>query len=297
MLRLASFLLLSATAVAQIPLPDFTSTFSSGATRGYFFTAPATMVVRALQVPDETNKGAQVVALYRLTAPPPQYSATVQVTPVFYAAVANTDVIPVTPPVIFQKGEVVAVLGAAGPTSGTISNSYGAGNYTSRVAGQPITLLRCLMQTNIGASNGVGLMSAEGTGSIARVRMFVIGQGEQVTYGASTAGGTLKVSDPNPPSISYTGQFQVVPPGTNQGAILLLSGSRFSAPTPYGELLVGLPFAGSFVLPTLPNSGSPVAIPLPNDQSLLNVVVTWQAGIVNAPNITLSNAIEWRIAN
>ncbi|MCA8970917.1 MAG: hypothetical protein KDC95_14070 [Planctomycetes bacterium] len=292
-----SLVLLSATAIAQIPLPNYSGPFKASATRGYFFTAPTTVVVTGLQVPDEAKVGKQVVALYKLSAPPPAYSQSVAVTPVFYAAATNNDVIPIVPPQIFQKGDVVAVLGAAGDASGTIVNSYGSGNYSSRVSGQPITLLRCLMQTNIATSNGVGQMSSEGNGSIARVRMFVIGQGQQVPYGATAAGGELTVSDPNPPSINYTAQFQVVPAGTNQGALLLIGASRLNINTPYGVLLVSLPFLATGVLPSLPSTGSPVSIALPNDTNLLGAIVNWQAGVINAPNIALTNAMEWKIGN
>ncbi|MCB9920156.1 MAG: hypothetical protein H6832_17275 [Planctomycetes bacterium] len=292
-----TFALLSATAIAQIPLPNYTGAFTASATRGFYFTAPGPMIVNGLQVPDEAKRGKQVVALYKLTAAPPQYSQTVSVTPVFYAATTNNDVIPVVPPQIFQQGDVVAVLGAAGDASGSIVNSYGAGNYASHVNGQPITLLRCLMQTNIAASNGVGLMSAEGTASIARVRIFVVGQGQQLPYGAAAAGGELTVSDPNPPSINYTAQFQVVPAGTNQGALLLIGTSRLNVNTPYGVLLVNLPFLATGVLPTLPSTGSPVSIALPNDTNLLGAIINWQAGVINAPNLALTNAMEWKIGN
>lgn len=297
MRTLTAFALFAAAASAQIPLPNYSSSFStSNATRGYYFTAPTTMFVNGLQVPDERNAGAQAVALYKLSAPPPQYSGSISVTPVFFAAVPNTDVIRFAP-VIFQKGDVVAVLGGAGAANSVMNNSYGSGNYASRVNGQPINLLRFLMQANIANNKGVGNVSAEGNGSIARVRMFVIGQGAQLPYGKSSGAGSLVVSDPNPPSIGFTGQFQVVPGGTNQGALLLLGTSKISAPTPYGQLLVGLPFLSTAFLPTLPSAGTPVSIALPKDTNLLNANVLFQAAILSGTQLTLTNGMDWTINN
>src|SRR5690606_31584893 len=100
----------------------------------------------------------------------------INVTPLFFAEnVHSSQVIPVIPPAIFVKGEVVAVLGAAGMASSALVNSYGPGNHPSSVLGQPITLLRCGIQTNLAAVKGAGALWSEGTAQIARVRMWVAG--------------------------------------------------------------------------------------------------------------------------
>jgi hypothetical protein len=293
---LAAPVLAAASVFAQIPLSVYTSTFSSAsATRGYYFQAPVNFVVTGLQVPDEMNAGAQVVALYRMTAPPPQYSASVPVTPVFYAAASNVDVIPVTPPVIYQQGDWVGVLGAAGTANATLRNSYGAGNYTSRVLNNPITLLRFLMQANIGNNMGVGNVSAEGTASIARVRMFVAGQGEAVTYGTGAGLNALLVSDPNPPSIGYNAGFTVRPAtGTNIGGVLVIGTARANLPTPWGTLLVNPPFLTAISLPgPIPIGGLPITTMIPNDPSLSGAVLTFQAGIVDMSVVGLTNGLQW----
>jgi hypothetical protein len=289
---------LGTTALAQLPLSNYTSTFSSTtATRGYFFQAPTMFVVTGLQVPDEMNVGSQVVALYKMSAAPPQYSASVPVTPVFFAAVTNGDVIPVVPPVVFQQGDWVGVLGAAGAANSTLRNSYGAGNYPSRVLGTPVTLLRFLMQANIGNNSGVGNVSAEGTASIARVRMFVGGQGAAVTYGTGTGNNTLAVSDPLPPSLGFNGEFRVrAGAATNLGGVLLVGGSRASVPTPWGTLLVNVPFLATVTLPgPVPVTGLPITVAIPNDPSLAGVVLTFQAGIADTAGVALTNGLQWTV--
>lgn len=284
---------------AQIPLSPYASTFTgTAATRGYFFQTNIPMTVTGLQVPDERNIGMQVVALYKMAAAPPQYSASVPLTPVFYGQVTNPDIIPVVPPVTFQPGDWVGVLGAAGAPNGTLYNSYGTGNFTSRVLGQPITLLRMLMQANIGNTQGVGNVSAEGTAQIARVRMFVAGQGAAVRYGTSSGTGSLNVSDPFPPSIGFNGELLVVPGSTtNTGGVLLLGVTRGSlAIPPFGQLLVGLPILAILPVPgPIPAAGTPVTLAVPNDPGLLNGVVTFQAGIVDAGALTLTNGLQWTV--
>ncbi len=175
--------LLTSLSVAQIPMSKYVRTFSSsGATRGYFFLAPVDFTVTGLQVPDETNKGSYVVAIYKLKAAPPPFSMTTPGTPLFYAFVKDAHTCVKVPARVgaFKKGEWCVVLGAAGPEVGTISNSYGAStgaNNPSSILGTPIAtgLQRCGIQANIGGAKGVGPIWSEVNGPISRIKMTVTG--------------------------------------------------------------------------------------------------------------------------
>ena len=282
---------------AQIPLSTYTNTFSSPtATRGFFFQAPGPMVVTGLQVPDEIDARSQVVALYNRPAAPPQYPATSPATPVFFAAVTQNDVIAVVPPVTYQTGDWVGVLGAAGAANASLHSSYGAGNFSSHLLGQPITLLRMVMRDNIGNNSGVGDISAEGTTSIARVRVFVRGQGQALTYGSSSSTARLAVADPLPPSIGYMGGIHLMPgQAANAGGLLAVGSARASMPTPFGDLLVTpilltLPVAGP-----IPATGTALSFHVPNNQALLGTLLTFQAAIAGPNTLTFTNGIEWTV--
>ena len=83
-LAVLSLGLATAVLTAQIPMSKFSSTFSAIASRGYFFQAPTALILTHAQVPDEAKRGKQIIAVYKLSAAPPAYSATVHVTPVAY---------------------------------------------------------------------------------------------------------------------------------------------------------------------------------------------------------------------
>ena len=71
------------TAQTMIPIPAFGSTYSGSYTRGFYCQVPVDCTVTGLRVPDETNNGKQNVCLYKHTSPPPTYSATVLLMPIF----------------------------------------------------------------------------------------------------------------------------------------------------------------------------------------------------------------------
>jgi hypothetical protein len=294
-------LLLVATALpAQIALPNYRSSFTSGATRGFFFKTPVGFVLTHVQVPDEQNKGKQMVAVYRLTGAPPLFSQSVAVTPAFFAtAVDSSKLIPVSPQLVFKKDEWVGVLGACGPNTGSVSNSYGAGNYASSILGQPITLARLLMQSNIAAVSGKGSVSTEAGGSIARVRLFVTGHGRAEKYGKGTGFGTIPApelapSDPEPPSIGKTAAM-ILKPGTsnNTGAVLAISTQQSTINIGFGTLLnfpffLTLPVAGP-----IPLSGRRIPFAIPNNTSLLKVRATFQAVVGVTGGFTLTDGMLW----
>ncbi|MHC4922225.1 MAG: hypothetical protein ACYTKC_21880 [Planctomycetota bacterium] len=311
--------LLSSIASAQIAISNFSSTYSGAQTRGFFFQAPIDFEVTGAQVPDETKKGKQMVAFYKLTAAPAAYPASTPATPVFFkTGVASGQVIAISPSLKFKKGDWFGVLGACGaispslkfkkgdwfgvlgacgPNTGTVFNSYGAGMFKSSVLGMPVTLARFIMQKNIAAVSGVGGVSAAGTGSIARVRVYVKGHGASVNYGqgsVTATPGELAGSDPNPPSIGTTAAL-VVKPGsaTNSGGLLGLGTKRIIIVTPAGTFL-NIPHWAVLPIPgPIPTTGSKINIAIPKDNTLLGVVVTFQAAIIKGSIFTLTNGVEW----
>lgn len=152
----------------QIPLPGYGSTYSAGGTRGFYFQTPVPITIVGLRVPDETANGIQNVEVTNLGAAPPAFPATASGGQVFYAAnVPSNHIIPCR--IDFAAGDWVGVLGACGTT--TMYNSYGAGNFASSIAGQPVTLSRFITQTNLNTAGGQPYSSA-GTASIARVEVY-----------------------------------------------------------------------------------------------------------------------------
>jgi hypothetical protein len=301
-LSVVSLVLLAHAASAQIALPNYTSSFTSNATRGFFFQTPVPFVLTHVQVPDETGKGKQMVAVYKLTAAPPAFSQSVNVTPLFFmTGVDSKKIIQVSPPLIFQQNDWVAVLGACGPDSGSVSNSYGAGNYSSSILGQKITLLRCLIQTNLASVKGVYGMSSEGTASIARVRLFVSGHGRAEKYGTGTSLGTitapeLAVSDPSPPSIGATAAM-ILKPGnpSNTGGILAIS--TLQSNIPVGPLtLLNFPFFTTLpVAGPIAANGTTISFPLPNDTGLLGAKATFQAAVGVQGGVALTDGMLWTV--
>ncbi|MHC4813887.1 MAG: hypothetical protein ACYTFN_12395, partial [Planctomycetota bacterium] len=236
----------------------------------------------------ETKKGKQMVAFYKLTAAPAAYPSTTSATPVFFkTGVASGQVIAISPSLKFKKGDWFGVLGACGPNTGTVFNSYGAGMFKSSVLGMPVTLARFIMQKNIAAVSGVG----------ARVRVYVKGHGASVNYGqgsVTATPGELAGSDPNPPSIGTTAAL-VVKPGsaTNSGGLLGLGTKRIIIVTPAGTFL-NIPHWAVLPIPgPIPTTGSKINIAIPKDNTLLGVVVTFQAAIIKGSIFTLTNGVEW----
>ena len=279
---------------AQIPMPGPGGTNPDAVSRGFYFRSPTTFTVTHLQVADEMNTGRQNVALYRLSAEPPQEPRTVPGTPVFFASMTTYGLVPVLPPVTYQTGEWVGVLGICGfPTERTYSNT-GVASFASRVLNHPITLTHLAMRVNIANTQGVGPL-AVGTVGNGRVRMFVTGQGKAVTYGDSSGQDWLAVADPRPPSINQMAEFQLnAGSESNLGGTILVSQTRASTVTPFGTLLVGPAFLLALPVPPVFRS-VPITFRLPNDTNLLNTVLTFQGGLVTNGALTLTNGLEWTI--
>jgi hypothetical protein len=257
---------------------------------------PVNFLVVALQVPDETNVGIQNVALYRTSADPTTLPS---ITPIFIqTGVPSSQRIVLPTPQMYQVGDWFSVLGACGTATGNMENSYGAATpYPSRVLGMPIQLSRLMLQAHIVPSQGIGQVYTN-TASFARVRVYVVGQGEALSYG--TGGGanppSLLVSDPNPPSIGFTGAMLAKPgSANNSGGVLALGTAMSNVPTPFGPLLnlpqvVHLPIPGP-----IPSAGTLISLSIPKDPTLLGLNLYFQHAEVQGTTLSLGNGIAWGV--
>jgi len=288
----------AATAQSTIPNPPFASTWSSSAgTRGFWFQTPVPLAIRGLRVPDEAAKGQQFVAVYRMSAAPPVYSASRPENPVFYmGGVPSLAIIPCS--LLFQPGEFFGVLGACGDSSGaTMYNSYSAvGPFQTTLMGQPITLSRLILQASLKATAGVGALSSSAN-PISRVEVYIAGANvaRAGDYGqGKTLFGSLApaLTTASLPILGAMGGLDFKPnDAAASAAILTLGVGRLQIPLPFGDLLVAPPFYATFVLPGL---GGGLNLPIPNDQALLGAgPLDFQGFGLLPAGLATSNGTEW----
>lgn len=293
----AAVALFAGTCFAQIPMSKFNNTYTSNRVRGYHFQAPVDFTITAVQVPDESNKGKQYVAIYKMTSAPPPYSQSRMEKAVFYKGdVPSGQKIPVIPPVSYKKGDWVGVLGccATSATSTSCSNSYGAANFPSRIAGTPVTLIRFITQTVIGTNQGNCPVSAS-TGSTSRIITWVANQGSTEHYGTGNTG--LFRSDPNPPSIGHTCELDIMPKdANNKGAIFLMGAQRVAIKTAFGSLYV-LPIVATIpIAGPIPKTGTAIKLPIPNNTAFLKAKIPTQVALITSTlSLDLSNGAELNI--
>lgn len=176
LLSLAAGLLIASSAMAQMPVPAFSSTFTSTLTRGFFFQAPVGFFITGLQVYNEAAQPNQVVEVIDFgTTQPPAYPGTVIGTSLFYdnTSPSNT-VIPCS--VTCAPGNWYGILGACTASQGnsTSYNSYAVpGPYTSDILGNPVQIARMGTQIGLAASGPNQPCWTEVAGSIARVDVYV----------------------------------------------------------------------------------------------------------------------------
>jgi PKD repeat protein len=167
LLALAVLGFLSASAQTQIlmPMPAQNSTFT-GNVRGYWFTSPSCITITGVQVPTTASTGAQSIAIVRLNAPPPLFSATTNSFTVLYLTQSNpaSGIIPVN--IQVEQGDIIGVLGQRA----TIC-SYATGPTTTTIDGNTVTLARLGMQFPLTTTAPQQLWTENG-GSISRVELF-----------------------------------------------------------------------------------------------------------------------------
>ena len=139
----AALVLLPSLALAQqthVPLPAQNSTFSTNA-RGFWFTAPAAIVITGLRVPTDASSAPQTVEVVRFKSAPRAYPASSNGFTSLFRVVndTNTGILPVSIPV--ARGEIIGVLGSRGNVSSEAPNPA-----ASTMAGRPVQLKRLGMQ-------------------------------------------------------------------------------------------------------------------------------------------------------
>ncbi|MCA8957096.1 MAG: hypothetical protein KDC87_13550 [Planctomycetes bacterium] len=288
-----SLVVLAASASAQIPMSKFARTFSSSLTRGFYFQAPTNLVLTHAQVPDESNYGKQIIAIYKLTSAPPAYSATIAVTPAAYIdEIPSSTCWKLPTPVIYNKGDWVAVLGACGTTSGTVHNSYGSAAVASEVAGLAITLNRCGIQSNIATTKGVGAMWSENAGSIGRVRLTFAGGPSSCAHCTPSNGTAVLSLCDDKPAISGKSLGITIASGgaTNTGVALAIGINRANIAVPgFGTLCTNPIPLIVFGLPAATAAGTNYAFPIP---AAATGLVNLQAGLLGGTGLPLTNGLE-----
>jgi PKD repeat protein len=276
-----------------VEVSPYSSTYSSsGATRGMYFQAPTQFVITGFEAPNTyttTKQTHQTVTCYVIAKRPPEYASVH--TPVaadikFHGTGPSNTVLKPAKPIVVAKGQWVCLLGACHELAATTSNrnSYGSGAFKSTVLGMPITLNRLIMQANHRANKGIFGIAGNGSGSIGRVLLHVVGNNtvpSMTTVGVPSLGTT--------PSIDVSAKVSGA-----QGGVILLSAGRQAAPvpTPFGNLLINASFFGAVFVPT--GTGK-VPFPVPSHVSLKGVIIDFQSMVYNLTTQTygMTNGTEW----
>jgi len=292
--------------VGIIPVPNFGSTFTSATTtRGLWFQSPTKFSIVSLSVPDESNHGLQNVAVYRMAAAPPAFSASSSGGLEFFSAGQPSNA-PIPCAISFDAGEFVGVLGACGDGT-TMRSSYAtpAGTYATTVLGAPTTLTRFLTQTNIVSTGGNAPYSTEVAGALGRVFMGVtscvgIPYGTGTPSGAGPAAPVMKCTAL--PFVGQTATLVIDQQDSNVLGFVAAGFGRANQPTPFGTVLVNNPI---FTAPL--NGGAPIGpgtqtynLAVPNNPALTGVgPINWQnVNLIPATGtFSMSNANEWILSN
>lgn len=259
-LLLLGALTLTSLASAQMPLPNFGSTFTSSLTRGFWFQAPTTFVITGLRVPNEAGQAFQAVEIIDLLgSPPPVWSALGNGTQLFYDNSTPAGTVIATNLVI-PAGAFIGILGVCTASIGATQsfNSYGtpAGSYQSNILGTPVTLTRLGTQFGISAG-GNNPFWQEPNGAISRVEVYVA---PAVGFASSQPFGTGCI---NVPDVS---SYQLFPTAAsfdlgNSSMSLLHTGAGYLAVPGLNPYVPPSPTAA--VLPLASNAETTVALSAP----------------------------------
>ncbi|HEX6811341.1 MAG TPA: hypothetical protein VF384_06950 [Planctomycetota bacterium] len=148
----------ASSALAQMPLPAFSYTYTVPWARGFWFQAPINFAITGLAVPNEALQAQQVVEVIDFgTSPPPVFPFTATGTTLFYSnGTAAGSLIPVSIPIV--AGHCIGILGACTPGTGTgLSTSMGPsmGPFASDILGIATTITMLGTQFDI-ATAGAG---------------------------------------------------------------------------------------------------------------------------------------------
>jgi hypothetical protein len=149
-------------AVATIDMPAQSNTFT-GNSRGYWFTAPVDFVMRGVLVPTTASSGPQSVAVLRLAAAPPLFSATTNAFTVMHLSQNSAGATEIPLSLQFFAGDVIGIMGVRDNI-----NSYAPTGYVANLGGNPITLQRFGMQFDLRTVAPQNVWTENG-GSISRV--------------------------------------------------------------------------------------------------------------------------------
>lgn len=160
---------LAPTTNQSLTMPAQTSSYS-GMVRGYWFTAPTSFMITGVRVPTDASNGNSNIAIIKLPATPPVYSATTSVFDVLYLTQNNTSgtgTISVNIPV--YSGDIIGVLGNRNDI-----NSYAAVSpYTSSLGTYSVVLNRMGMQFPLSSNPPQAVWTETTTNSsISRVELY-----------------------------------------------------------------------------------------------------------------------------
>lgn len=151
-----------------------TGTFS-GATRGYFFTAPTDFTVVGLGVATDASTENFDVSLIRLNSAPPAFSASTTDFVSLFLSRDNVGPGLLSTNIDIFSGDIIGVLGSRGANS---INSYGAAPYLSSILGFDVSLNRLLMQADLRDTDPLTQgVSAESGSPISRVLIDIEASG------------------------------------------------------------------------------------------------------------------------
>lgn len=155
----------------QMPLPSQLSTFS-GNVRGYWFISPSCFTITAVQVPFDAAQGNQSIAIVKLNAPPPLFSAVTNDFTTLFLTQSNPDTGRLPVNIQVAPGDVIGLLGYRQPVSGgSGTNSYSTSPSTSDINGVPVTIQRLGMQFDLTTTAPQDLWTESG-GSISRIFLY-----------------------------------------------------------------------------------------------------------------------------
>ncbi len=277
-----------------------TTTFNSSSTRGLQCTAPIDFTVVGVEVPDPNNQGRQSVAVFRMTAKAPAFSASTMLTPDFAAIdVASGSIIPVSPPVTIQgsQGEWLGVLGACNTGPGaTMNNVYAANSgvwMNGRIGGNTVPVYRFLTQSNLSTLGTTVVASSEDAGFVSNVHVYIVAHG--VDNAAPNPGNTVTLTC-EAGAEATSGQY-ICALSLGTGPIVLPFGSIGLSPDGLflitAQNLIPTIFSNSQSLLDGNGEGQP-QVNIPNIPALIGTSI--YSTFITLPSLTIASTSSFKIS-